>query len=199
MLWKDVLSISAQFTFGGTKIWNSVSWILLQPDDKIQSFNVYLLKSLAGDVVVIRITMIFYEFVIYKWCSAETERPLHCFYHHWRLARKRFSMMTSSNGNISCVTGPLCWEFTGHRWIPLTKASDAELWCFLWSAPGINHHEAGDLRRHHTHHDAIVMIRTRDNKTVSNDDLSLSVGKLCPFISIKNAFRHSCVTFHGIF
>ena len=22
-----------------------------------------------------------------------------------------------------------------HRWIPLTKASNAELWCFLWSAP----------------------------------------------------------------
>ena len=30
----------------------------------------------------------------------------------------------------------LCGEFTGHRWIPRTKASDAELWCFLWSAPG---------------------------------------------------------------
>ena len=42
-------------------------------------------------------------------------------------------MMTSSNGNIFRVTGPLCGEFTGHRWIPLTKASDAELWCFLWS------------------------------------------------------------------
>ena len=24
---------------------------------------------------------------------------------------------------------------TGDRWIPLTEASDAELWCFLWSAP----------------------------------------------------------------
>ena len=23
----------------------------------------------------------------------------------------------------------------GHRWIPRTKASDMELWCFLWSAP----------------------------------------------------------------
>ena len=45
------------------------------------------------------------------------------------------SMMTSSNGNIFRVTGPLWGEFTGHRWIPLTKASDAELWCFLWSAP----------------------------------------------------------------
>ena len=44
-------------------------------------------------------------------------------------------MMTSSNGNIFRVTGHLCGEFTGHRWIPRTKASDAELWCFLWCAP----------------------------------------------------------------
>ena len=40
-------------------------------------------------------------------------------------------MMTSSNGNIFRVTGHLCGEFTG----PRTKASDAEVWCFLWSAP----------------------------------------------------------------
>ena len=44
-------------------------------------------------------------------------------------------MMTSSNGNIFRVTGPLCGEFTGPRWIPHTKASDVELWCFLWSTP----------------------------------------------------------------
>ena len=44
------------------------------------------------------------------------------------------SMMKSSNWNIFRVTGPLCGEFTCHRWIPLTKASDMELWCFLWSA-----------------------------------------------------------------
>ena len=42
--------------------------------------------------------------------------------------------MTSSNGNIFCITGPLCVEFTSHRWISRTKASDAELWCILWSA-----------------------------------------------------------------
>ena len=29
---------------------------------------------------------------------------------------------------------PLCGEFTGHRWIPITKAIDAEFWCFLWYA-----------------------------------------------------------------
>ena len=45
------------------------------------------------------------------------------------------NMMTSSNGTIFRVTGHLCGEFTSHRWIPHTKASDAELWCCLWSAP----------------------------------------------------------------
>ena len=43
--------------------------------------------------------------------------------------------MTSSNGNIFRVTGHLCGKFTGQRWISHTKASDAELWRFLWSAP----------------------------------------------------------------
>ena len=46
-------------------------------------------------------------------------------------------MMTSSNGNIFRVTSYLCGEFTRHRWIPCTKASDRELWCFLWSPPEI--------------------------------------------------------------
>ena len=41
-------------------------------------------------------------------------------------------MMTSSNGNIFHVTGHLCGEFTGPRWIPRTKASDAELWCLFY-------------------------------------------------------------------
>ena len=44
-------------------------------------------------------------------------------------------MMTSSNGNVFRVTGSLCGEFAGYRWILRTIASDAELWCFLWSAP----------------------------------------------------------------
>ena len=40
-------------------------------------------------------------------------------------------MITSSNGNIFRITGHLCGEFTGPRWIPRTKANDAELWCFF--------------------------------------------------------------------
>ena len=51
---------------------------------------------------------------------------------------KKFSDIfkkTSTNGNIFRATGPFWGESTGHRWIPLTKASDAELCWYLWSAP----------------------------------------------------------------
>ena len=46
-----------------------------------------------------------------------------------------WSTITSSNGNIFRVIGLLCRKFTGQRWILRTKASNAELWCFLWSLP----------------------------------------------------------------
>ena len=46
-------------------------------------------------------------------------------------------------------------------WIPLTKASDAELLVFTlicaWINDWVNNREAGDLRRHRTHCDVIVM------------------------------------------
>ena len=75
-------------------------------------------------------------------------------YSNVQLVQHTNPMMTSSNGNIFRVT------FTGHRWIPSTKASDAELWCFLRSAPWINswvnNREVGDLRRHRTRCDVTV-------------------------------------------
>ena len=39
--------------------------------------------------------------------------------------------MTWWNGNIFRVAGPLWGEFNGHRWLPLTKASDAGLNVFF--------------------------------------------------------------------
>ena len=41
------------------------------------------------------------------------------------------NLKTSSNGNIFRVTAPLWGESTGHRWIPLTKASDVVLKYFF--------------------------------------------------------------------
>ena len=47
----------------------------------------------------------------------------------------RSNMITSSNGNIFRVTVLLSGKFTGDRWIPRKKASDADLCCFLWYVP----------------------------------------------------------------
>ena len=74
-------------------------------------------------------------------------------------------MMTSSNGNIFRVTGPLCGEFTGPRWIPpqrpvtrsfdvffdmrLNKQLSKQSWGWWF---------AGDLRHYCFHYDVTVMI-----------------------------------------
>ena len=76
--------------------------------------------------------------------------------------RKRKDMMSSSNGNICSVTGPSCGEYTGHRWIPRTKASNAVFDVpfdlrLNWTSSLVNDGDAGDLRRHRSHYDVIVM------------------------------------------
>ena len=62
--------------------------------------------------------------------------------------------MTSSNGSIFRVTGPLCWEFTHKgQWRGVLMLSLICAWMSGW----INNREAGDLRRHRVHCDVIVM------------------------------------------
>ena len=72
----------------------------------------------------------------------------------------RFDMMTSSNGNIFRVTGPLCGKFTGpgefpHKgqWRGVLIASLICVWINGW----VNNREAGDLRRYCAHYDVTVM------------------------------------------
>ena len=64
-------------------------------------------------------------------------------------------MMTSSNGNIFRVTGPLCGEFTGHKgqW----RGALMFLLIYAWINVRANNRTAGDLRRHRAHYDVTVM------------------------------------------
>ena len=56
----------------------------------------------------------------------------------------------------------LCGEFIGHRWIPLTKAGDAELWFFslicAWINGWVNNRDTDDLRTHRAYYDVTVVI-----------------------------------------
>ena len=63
-------------------------------------------------------------------------------------------ILTSANGNIFCVTGPLCGEFIGDQWIPHIKAS-------AWINGWVNNRGTGNLRCHYAHYDITVMDRTR--------------------------------------
>ena len=80
-----------------------------------------------------------------------------CFTLHFR---KVNNMMTSSNGNIFRVTGPLCGEFTGHGDFPaqrpVTRSFDFSKIC-AWIDGCVNNREAGGLRRNRAHYDVIVM------------------------------------------
>ena len=66
--------------------------------------------------------------------------------------------MMTSNENIFHLYWPFDW------WIPCTKASDVELWCFslicTWINGWVNNREAGDLRCHCTRYDVTVMPET---------------------------------------
>ena len=56
---------------------------------------------------------------------------------------------------------PLCGEFTGHRWIPLTKCQCRGALMFslicVWINGWVNNRKAGDLRRHPAHYGTTVM------------------------------------------
>ena len=118
------------------------NWRSIQLFSVVDILPVSLIHCLASDETIVElwsmVSMGFMAILI----QAETITQvglLHCTivfqpcltYWNWR----QIYIMASSNGNIFRVTGPLCGDFTGDEWIPLTKASDAELWCFLWSAP----------------------------------------------------------------
>ena len=53
--------------------------------------------------------------------------PIDAIYYQWivpyRSIRWWYIMMTSSNGNSFRVTGPLCGEFTGHRFSPIADCA----------------------------------------------------------------------------
>ena len=63
--------------------------------------------------------------------------------------------MTSSTGSIFRVTGPFRGEFTGPR--PVTRSFDVFFDLRSNRQLSLNNREAGDLRRHRTHYDVIVM------------------------------------------
>ena len=76
----------------------------------------------------------------------------------YRVISSRYIMMTSSNGNIFRVTDPL-WSPVNSphkgKWRGASMFSSICVWISGW----VNNGDAGELRHHRAHYDAIVMIR----------------------------------------
>ena len=124
-------------TMGGNRLNLAFKWVIIYTT---------LWESLSYPPVTVHEDKIARMQRSFVYAPSQWEMTLHCYVvSHWLGAYTKlflrmslppdlFAMMTSSNGNIFRVTGHLCGKFTGHRWISHTKASDAELWCLLWSA-----------------------------------------------------------------
>ena len=68
----------------------------------------------------------------------------------------RWNIVTSSNGSIFCVTGPLCGDSPATGEFHTQRPVTFSLIC-AWINGWVNNREAGDLRRHRAHYDVIVM------------------------------------------
>ena len=96
----------------------------------------------------------------------ENKIDWHSFSKRVAVARIWHYMMTSSNGHIFRVTGPLCGELRGIHRGPVNSPHKGQwrgslmfsLIC-AWINGWVNNGEAGDLRRNLTHYDVTVMTR----------------------------------------
>ena len=89
--------------------------------------------------------------------------PFTCSSHYWS------PMMTSSNGNIFRITGPLYGEFTGLGEFPAQGQWRGALMfslIYAWINDWVNNREVGDLRCHRGHYDVIVMLQGDFNNTL---------------------------------
>ena len=85
-------------------------------------WNLFLLSIFIIMLGLSKPDIIFVISVHNKTCYKVRCQMKTIFEHNRRLGRSAGqSMITSYNGNIFRVTGPLCGESTGHRWITLTK------------------------------------------------------------------------------
>ena len=80
------------------------------------------------------------------------------------------TMMTSSNGNIFCVTDPFWGEFTGRWWRVALMFSSICIRINGW----VNNQDASDLRHHCAHYAVTAMQSVRNAMILIPPSLSLT-------------------------
>ena len=143
------------------RYWNTSStWLLLYSSARMKRMKRDISKYPRDKIILFQLPRCLYA-PSFSPFPLKLETYLRMANIPYEVGELRDDMMTSSNGNVFRVTGHLFGEFTGHRWIPRTKASDAELWCFLliwaWTNGWLYNRDAGDLRCLRAHYDVTVM------------------------------------------
>ena len=113
--------------------------------------NPFVTQTGQNTIATIRTDAPTYSSMIPECCPSKYQKNVPCFW---------FIMMASSIENIFRFTGPLCGEFTGHRWITAQSQCRGALMLSMICARingWVNNHGASGLRRHCTHYDVIVM------------------------------------------
>ena len=95
----------------------------------------YYLKQLIYDGVSKpcgRRKYAFFGEIMVNWTDIRyTDMHVILLYHEGVIKREHFARYRPIGKGIHRSPG----DSKCHRWVPLTKASDAELWCFIWSVP----------------------------------------------------------------
>ena len=113
------------------------------------------------------------------------------------LVHAQVFMMTSWNGNIFCITGPLCGNHQSLVNSPHKGQWRRALMVFFictWINSWVDNREAGDLRCHHTHYDVIVMLLVSDSWRYN---VSISVSGLVKKINEHSMMSHSNSSIHS--
>ena len=111
----------------------ATTYLRVQRVNPLDYFSLWHVQKIQS----LRVSNLFFLVMLCYFCNIKENKTMHSFQFNIRYLyanRDQTHMMTSWNGSIFRVTGHLCGEFTGPRWIPHTQASDAELWCLLWAA-----------------------------------------------------------------
>ena len=163
------------------------------------SFKLQQIKSLLNYHAWVIIAIFSTNVITYPCPNPEANLAHLC---EWK--RPLDFMMTSSNGNIFRVTGPLWGESTGHWWIPLTKVSEADLWCFLDRRLNKRLSKQSRCRWHHRTHFAVtVMSRWLYKVSLENSSkvfknkypVQFPVNVVCMHIYTVLIFPSLCVDF----
>ena len=127
-------SMAPSVLFQGDKVWKSdpcVHLLKIPPFCTWQPFHLLKRSPSSNNSVLLRRNRKLRFTCNHHLSLLETSLPGH----NSQTPTCATGMMTSSNGSIFRVTVHLCGEFTGPRWIPRTKASDAGFGVFFDMRP----------------------------------------------------------------